>query len=119
MAGSEITIRGNINISRLELITQAAVDDAIDAGLEVMKYLANGLTPYRTGALRAATGTARETRTMGRLYNTADYAVYVHEDLEAEHVVGGAKFFEKVIKGSMYRKDILKEMGRAIEYHYR
>lgn len=114
----EIDVRGNINIHRLDLVTQGAVDDALDAGLEVMKYLANGLTPYRTGTLRAATGTARETRTMGRLYNTADYAVFVHEDLEAEHLIGGPKFFEKVIKNGTYRKDILTEMARAIQVHF-
>jgi len=42
---------------------------------------------------------------------TAYYAVYVHEDLEAYHEVGEAKFLDKAIK--MNQKRIIEELAKG------
>jgi hypothetical protein len=61
-------------------------------------------TPVDTGALRASGHTqlpvidgSTVTVTMGFGGPAVDYAIYVHENLEAHHPVGHAKFMERVL----------------------
>lgn len=42
---------------------------------------------------------------------TAEYAPYVHEDLEARHTVGEAKFLQKAV--ARKRKQVLEIMAKA------
>lgn len=70
-------------------------------------------TPVDTGNLKSShylqpliskTGPAIEIGTL------ADYSIYVHENLEARHTVGEAKFLEKAIKQNIDRiKQIIKD----------
>ena len=70
------------------------------AGLEVMA-LAKSRTPVLTGNLRGS-GEVRKGGTRAQpfieLLFTAEYAIYVHENLEAYHKVGQAKFLESAIR---------------------
>lgn len=62
---------------------------------------------HRPGSLRDS-GMVHEPEMVGkRIYvnmtfgnDEVDYAVYVHEDLEAEHAIGQAKFMESVLNES-------------------
>lgn len=57
-------------------------------------------TPVRTGVLKGSAKTTSEMTARGPIaavsYST-DYAVPVHENLEANHRVGTAKFLEKAV----------------------
>lgn len=53
-----------------------------------------------------------ETRRKAVVGYTAEYAVYVHENLEAFHPVGEAKFLEKPIR--QYKRDMAKMIAREI-----
>lgn len=61
-------------------------------------------TPVDTGSLKSSHTVTRPERRGDRIQVTigaggasADYAVYVHEDLSARHVTGQAKFLERAI----------------------
>lgn len=76
-----------------------------EAGIEVTE--SKRKTPVQYGNLRASTHHERYVRN-GRDISVrivvggvaADYAIYVHEDLEAHHTVGQAKFLESTIMES-------------------
>ena len=61
-------------------------------------------TPYKTGALRESEKVGRPVWTGNRVSVTisanTDYALIVHEDLEAFHPIGEAKFIESVLNES-------------------
>lgn len=58
-------------------------------------------TPVDTGNLRGSFYKTllsfRGDKIAGEIGNTAEYALYVHEDLDAAHTVGEAKFLENVL----------------------
>ncbi len=64
-----------------------------------VKKLSMKKTPIDHGYLRSATFTrlmrSSDSGIKGVVFNTADYSLYVHEDLKAKHTVGESKFLEK------------------------
>lgn len=71
---------------------------------ERIMTVAKGRTPVDTGALRGSghvvppeTTAAGATVLLGFGGSAAPYAIYVHEDLTARHVVGEAKFLERSV----------------------
>ena len=77
-------------------------------------------TPVDTGMLRGTVHQVGPTR-RGRMISTliaaggpaAPYAIYVHEDLDAQHKVGQAKYIESVIMES--RPYLAARVARRIE----
>ena len=117
----EFDIKGfDLMSQRLSILAEvlpAAVGDALRAEAEIEMTEAKRRTPVDTGALRASgfvggpTQVDAETQVVtlafggpagsGNQGETNDvdvgYAVYVHEDLEAFHPTGEAKFLESVL----------------------
>ncbi len=90
----------------------------IEAEIEVKEVTRR--TPVDTGELRASVfqkGPVREWRTIYTLIvaggPAAPYAIHVHENLEAFHKVGQAKFIESVILES--RAFMGQRLARRIE----
>lgn len=69
------------------------------------------LTPVDTSNLRGSAYIDVDGSKSVFIGYTADYAVYVHEDLEATHEVGEAKFLEKAVK--MNQKRIIDEIAKG------
>jgi hypothetical protein len=91
-----------------------------EIGEDVMLQ-AKELCPVRYGALRAS-GMAQDVvddgdalvETLSFGDTAVDYAIYVHEDLEAHHAVGQAKFLEEpLIEMQPQMADLLAESLRA------
>ena len=80
-------------------------------------------TPVDKGPLRASVHQVGPTRGQGRTIYTlivvggtaASYAIYVHENLEAFHPVGQAKFLESVIMES--RSSMGTRVAHRIDLH--
>ena len=101
------TVLANLNreINQIEGATRAG---AMEAGLVVQRN-AQQRAPVRTGNLKASAYTAR-TDTGAVVGFTAAYAPFVHEAVEANFRVGGAKFLEKALSANRGR--ILRIMQR-------
>jgi len=69
------------------------------------------LTPIDTSNLRGSAYIDVDGSKSVFIGYTAYYAVYVHEDLEAYHEVGEAKFLDKAIK--MNQKRIIEELAKG------
>ena len=89
-----------------------------------VEKLSRSLTPVETGALRASHETEFPKIEGGDVSirirvggPAAGYAVYVHENLEAFHKVGQAKFLESAINAS--REDLIRgvaaRLSRTVE----
>jgi len=83
------------------------VSEALYQEAEIERKESMRRTPVDTGALRASHETSRPEMgwegwevTISVGGPAAPYAVYVHEDMEAFHHVGQAKFLESTIKES-------------------
>lgn len=80
------------------------IDRAHKEEAQEILTVAKSRTPVKTGALRAS-GTVGEPDKDGFLHSipitfgdpTPYYAIYVHENLEAKHAVGQAKFLESAV----------------------
>lgn len=80
---------------------------ALEAEAQVEATEAKRRTPVETGNLRASLHAQSAVREGRSIYVrivcggvAAPYAIYVHEDLEAHHVVGQAKFLESTLMES-------------------
>ena len=100
---------------------EAAEAGCADWGEDVM-YFSKRLCPVDTGELRAS----GYVETYSGQSNTwievvlgypKDYAIYVHENMEAHHEVGQAKFLETpmLLKSNELPKRMVQEMERAAE----
>jgi hypothetical protein len=67
-----------------------------EAGLQIQR-VAQKRTPVDTGNLKASAYTRKYNEEAIEIGFTAAYAVYVHENLEAHHPVGQAKFLESAV----------------------
>lgn len=89
---SKVTVR---KLRARHLVYGKRVEFALKLGMRWIRQEANRLVPVDTGKLQNS-GVIRQKgrglRTEMRLAYTADYAVYVHEDLTKAH---GARFNEK------------------------
>jgi hypothetical protein len=110
-------------IGRLQRIHDGLPDEMANALREEAKIeLKEAIrrTPRDTGALRRS-GRVTEVKKGDRTCSvsiifggpTAPYAVYVHEDLEAYHPVGQAKFLESVLLES--RPHMAKRLAARIK----
>lgn len=79
---------------------------------EVILSKSNTLAPKDTGRM-VEQSDVRQTspKEVNVRYNT-DYAIYVHEDLEANHANGEAKFLEKATIAT--RNEVSKIVGRQV-----
>jgi hypothetical protein len=115
MAGQLLTVEvvGWDAISRrisqlLEDHLPKVVGDAMRAEMEIELTEAQNRTPVDTGALRASgfvsgpeSDGSELTVSIGFGGPAVPYAVHVHEDLEAYHKVGQAKFLESTLLESV------------------
>lgn len=89
------------NISRLRKNLPKAALAALYADAQQIEAVSRSRTPVLTGALRDShetilfEGEARVTITVGG--SDAPYAIYVHENLSANHPIGQAKFLETAL----------------------
>ena len=107
----DFTIRGIDQVNRnLQLIDGQILDavaKALEAEGEIEMTKAKRRTPVKTDVLRAS-GHVLPVQRKGREMTVTlafggpaiGYAVYVHENLEAFHKVGQAKFLESTIRES-------------------
>lgn len=97
-----------------ERLTAGKRAGLMKAGLLVRRE-AQKLTPIDQGNLRASaySGLDPIAARYVEVGYTAHYAPYVHEDLEARHEVGQAKFLEEAV--ARKRKEVLEVMRRAAE----
>lgn len=110
--------------NRLKKFQRRFPDDVVAPGLlietEIESKEVKRRTPVDKGPLRASVHVVGPIR-IGRTIRTmivaggpaAPYAVFVHEDLEAFHKVGQAKFIESVIRES--RPHMAARVARRIE----
>lgn len=82
--------------AKIAEIEGATVAGLYKAGLMIERE-AIERTPKATGNLRNSFKTIRHEKDV-EIKNTADYALKVHEDLQARHKVGEAKYLENAIK---------------------
>jgi hypothetical protein len=92
----ELTKKLNKSISE---VFDTVEDALLDCGNDLQQK-AQDLTPVRTGALRASAFTEAESGSNPSVIVgfEEEYAIYVHENLEANHDVGQAKFLEQPLK---------------------
>lgn len=102
---SAVIGRLNREISKID---GAGLDGLWDAGLQI-QAVSQSRTPVDEGNLKGSAFTRRE-RNGVVTGNTAAYAIYVHEDLEARHTNGQAKFLESALRDNESR--ILKIVQR-------
>lgn len=93
----ELTNKLNKSISQISDTIQSAL---LDCGNDLQQK-AQDLTPVDTGALRSSAFT--EADRQGKNLSVVvgfeeEYAIYVHENLEAHHDVGQAKFLEQPLR---------------------
>ena len=89
----EVLARLNSEIGKIE---GAGMDGLLDAGLQIQS-VSQSRTPVDEGNLKGSAFTRKEN---GGVVtgNTAAYAIYVHENLEATHTNGQAKFLESALR---------------------
>jgi hypothetical protein len=88
------------NLSRkIDRIEKRSKEGLLAAGLMIQAE-AQKMTPVDDGFLKASAYTRRtpENKSIVEIGFSQNYALYVHEDLEAHHTVGEAKFLEKAIR---------------------
>lgn len=90
-------------------VRSALYEAAIDIERTAIKR-----TPKKTGNLRNSYHTF-PTKNGATIENTADYALYVHENMEAHHKTGQAKFLETAIDDNIENTEELLSNAGAIE----
>ncbi len=92
----ELTKKLNKSISEISSVVEDAL---LDCGNDLQQK-AQDLTPVDTGALRASAFTEAESGSNPSVIvgYTEEYAIFVHENLEAHHDVGQAKFLEQPLQ---------------------
>ncbi|GLI51348.1 hypothetical protein TSYNTROOL_14340 [Tepidanaerobacter syntrophicus] len=93
----ELTKKLNKSISK---ISDTVQDALLDCGNDLQQKSVD-ITPVDTGALRSSAFTEadRQGKNPGVVVGfEEEYAIYVHENLEAHHTVGQAKFLEQPLQ---------------------
>lgn len=89
------------NLNRFILATKGRTQQGILRALKFIEPIAVEKTPVDTGALQNSFYTRllvfRGKFPAGEIGNTSEYAIFVHEDLEARHLNGEAKFLSNAI----------------------
>lgn len=123
---SGASLRGAAGIRRkLRTFAEKHFDEvgrALTIETEVEAKEVRRRTPVDTGELRASIYVERAERDGKRIFSrivaggvSAPYAIYVHEDLDAIHKVGQAKFIESVLLES--RPYMAARVARRIELY--
>lgn len=73
---------------------------ALDAAGITVSGRARELTPVDTGRLRSSITWQRVTDNEVHIGTNVEYAIYVHENINAQHRVGQAKFLERAAADS-------------------
>lgn len=92
------TVLSNLN-REIQGIKDRSMASLIRSGLRIQR-VSQQRTPVDTGNLRASAFTRREGFNVQIGY-TAAYALFVHEDMEAHHKTGQAKFLETAFNDEM------------------
>lgn len=108
MSGLNFTVKGDLEMNRkLRAMAKKAPLQFAFAAYEEMVIERNEMeqrTPVATGNLRDSLTVSqpviRGNDILVSVYTDVDYAPMVHEDLEAHHDVGEAKFMESVLRES-------------------
>jgi len=82
---------------------------ALDAAGLTVSGRAKEYTPVDTGRLRASLTWQRVTDNVAHIGTNVEYAIYVHENINAQHRVGQAKFLERAAADS---QDEVRELVR-------
>lgn len=92
----ELTNKLNKSFSQISDTVQSAL---LDCGNDLQQKAVD-ITPIDTGALRASAFTEAESGSNPSVIVgfEEEYAIFVHENLEAHHPVGQAKFLEQPLK---------------------
>jgi hypothetical protein len=121
---SESAARVTRNLRQLANNVQKELGAALYAEAEIEMTEAKKRTPVDTGTLRNSGYVEKPVEKgnhvvveMGFGGPAADYAIYVHEDLEAFHPVGQAKFLESVVIES--RPHLAARVARRIKLYGR
>lgn len=108
-------IRKNLKVAENRVI-RAFIRGMIKAGLHLQRE-SQKIVPVDTGVLRASAFTRREgvsSQTEVKVGYTAAYAIFVHEDLTAQHKPGkSAKFLE--IPARENRREFIRIIKQEIE----
>lgn len=91
----------------LNSIEELSVEGILEAAHEIVNR-SKELTPVDTGTLQAAQF-AEPVEGGARIDVRTEYALYVHEDMEAYHETGKAKFLETAI---MEKRDRVLELAQ-------
>lgn len=120
----DVTIRGldqvNAALTRLADVNERAAIQALREEAEIEMTEAKKRTPVDTGALRGSGHLIQEHNGLTVHLNfggpAADYAVFVHENLEAFHPSGQAKFLESVLMESAphFPGRVARRMGQIM-----
>jgi hypothetical protein len=89
-------ILGNLD-KEIERIEGLSMDGLLEAGFKVLG-VAQERTPVDTGNLKGSGFVRKEGKLSVSIGFGAAYAIYVHEDLEAKHTTGQAKFLESALR---------------------
>lgn len=121
---ADVTLKGTealrAKLQNLAARMPTAVGDALYQEAQIEMTEAKRRTPVDTGALRAS-GMVHQPQMLGRDISVAltfgsvaiGYAVRVHEDLDAFHTVGQAKFLESTLNES--RAHLPSRIARRID----
>lgn len=89
------------NLNQFILATKGRTQAGIQTALSFIENKAVVKTPVDTGNLRNSyykkALTFKKDFPAGEIGNTAEYALYVHENLESKHTIGEARYLEKAI----------------------
>lgn len=101
---AEIKLEGFVELNNkfkksISEITSVVEDALLDCGNDLQQKAVD-ITPIDTGALRASAFTEAESGSNPSVIVgfEEEYAIFVHENLEAHHPVGQAKFLEQPLK---------------------
>jgi hypothetical protein len=93
----------------------AAIVPALRAEAEAIMTVAKERTPVQTGALRASGRVEVEDASVAMSFGgpAIGYAVFVHENLQAHHPVGQAKFLESAVTEAL--PTLAQDIAKRIE----
>ncbi len=114
MAVSISIVTRGMNWKRVKAEAEAGSRDGLLDGLQILKDESVRRTPLKTGHLRESAQIVLQNDKKGTVEYNADYAIYVHEILEARHPIGSAKFLELAMKDPATRTRILAAMARKV-----
>lgn len=102
-------------LQRIAANVPEQAEDALEEAAEDILQEAQARVPIDTGELHDSGGvqvTNDRHRTRVEIFFTAPHAPYVHEDLEADHPTGEAKFLESAMNEA--ESDLLNKVGKSI-----